>query len=447
MQRSPAFYFVYIPIAMLLLFVFGLAIILMATGTRFVATPVPATPADIFYEEGKGRLKGKIILEDGSPNTEKVQLSYDSKRVTGTSSSSYSASGPQVTDSFDLEAQSGETYLMFISSNYTPAWLGPLENHADGLIDDLVVVLKKGVPLDISLTDENGNPIIDANVNGFPILNDGGGQHIPFKATQAGVYRIENVNDLTYKIFVEADGFEPTSFKIENPDKVGLYNKELVKADPTSGTVIGADNQPVANAKFLLYVRAMVVGGNTSGTHCWSGKEIGVTDEQGKFELDDLMSDHEHSGIIEAPDKRRIPFTNLTAGSTGLVYEMPPQRTLHGKITGDLAQLHDRYFNEFKENRPYIKVDQEYTYSYGSSNHSNNLHDYIPLDQQAAEATFACPGIFSEKVEVLIGPYRVEFNPNDYASQGDLLLEFNLDNGEKTIRSYKAPANLNEQEN
>jgi len=92
-------------------------------------------------------------------------------------------------------------------------------------------------------------------------------------------------------------------------------------------------------------------------------------------------------------------------------------------------------------------VDQEYTYSYGSSNHSNNLHDYIPLDQQAAEATFACPGIFSEKVEVLIGPYRVEFNPNDYASQGDLLLEFNLDNGEKTIRSYKAPANLNEQEN
>ena len=447
MQRSPAFYFVYIPIAMLLLFVFGLAIILMATGTRFVATPVPATPADFLYEEGKGRLKGKIILEDGSPNTEKVQLSYDSKRVTGTSSSSYSASGPQVTDSFDLEAQSGETYLMFISSNYAPAWLGPLENHADGLIDDLVVVLKKGVPLDISLTDENGNPIIDANVNGFPILNDGGGQHIPFNATQAGVYRIENVNDLTYKIFVEADGFEPTSFKIENPDKVGLYNKELVKADPTSGTVIGADNQPVANAKFLLYVRAMVVGGNTSGTHCWSGKEIGVTDEQGKFELDDLMSDHEHSGIIEAPDKRRIPFTNLTAGSTGLVYEMPPQRTLHGKITGDLAQLHDRHFNEFKENRPYVKVDQEYTYSYGSSNHSNNLHDYIPLDQQAAEATFACPGIFSEKVEVLIGPYRVEFNPNDYASQGDLLLEFNLDNGEKTIRSYKAPANLNEQEN
>ncbi|HBN75629.1 MAG TPA: hypothetical protein DD473_07395, partial [Planctomycetaceae bacterium] len=95
MQRSPVLIYVVLPIVLMLLLIFGLMLFLMASGTLFVTmhqSAATATPADFLYEEGKGRLKGKIILEDGSPNTEKIQLSYDSKRVTGTSSSSYSAS-------------------------------------------------------------------------------------------------------------------------------------------------------------------------------------------------------------------------------------------------------------------------------------------------------------------------------------------------------------------
>lgn len=431
MQRSFVFLYIVLPITLMVLFITGVSIFLNTINSS----------SEIIYKDGKGRLKGKIILEDGSPNTEKIHVSYTSRPNTETSNFNYS-SGPQVTDSFELEALSGETYLMVSSPNHAPSWLGPLENHADGLIEDLVIVLKKGVPLDISLSDESGNPVIDANARGFPFLNNKSGSSRPFKETMAGVYRIENVNDLTYTISIEAEGFQPTTFEVENPETVGIYNKQLVKAHPTTGTVIDADNQPVAGAKFLFYYRVWLVAGEFRGSHGANGKEIGVTDELGNFELNELMDAHEHFGIIEAPDKRRVAFKNLEAGKTGLVYEMPPLRTLHGKITGDLVLLDDRYFSEFNEKRPCVKVDQEFTYFVSTKRRRSEyrtVNDYLPLEIQDIEATFVCPGIFSEKVEVRIGPYRVEFNPDDYAKAGDLLLEFNMNTGEKTIQPYTMP--------
>ncbi|TWT64065.1 carboxypeptidase regulatory-like domain-containing protein [Rubinisphaera italica] len=452
MKRSPAFYFVYLPIALMLLFVFGLSIWLASTGQQLEIAKKVVTPAaspdkapTVPYEEGTGRVKGKILLEDGSPNTNEVTVHYHSERRTKNSSSSRSGNGGNVTDTFDLEISSGDLELMFISSDYAPAWLGPIENHADRVVEDLVVVLKPGGPLDISIFNQDGNPIHDANVYGYPYRNYSGGSHRKPKALEQGVYRFEHVNEVAYKVYVEADGYEPAELNLEHPNSIGTYELELVRAEPTTGTVIDVENQPVTNAKILLYVREKV-GKNSSGTHGWMGKEIGQTDAQGKFELTELSKQYEYYGIIEAPDKRRTLFTDLTAGLSGIVYELPPLRSLHVTLRGNLTQIKDRYFRELKERHPYVKVDQRFKYesSHGGT-HGDLLYEYLPVEIMESKASFVYHGIFTNKIEIQIGPYRVDFNPNDYADTGDLSLEFNLDTGEKIIQAYTVDASTNPQ--
>ncbi|HBN76629.1 MAG TPA: hypothetical protein DD473_12590, partial [Planctomycetaceae bacterium] len=377
------------------------------------------------YEEGTGRVKGKILLEDGSPNTSEVSVHYHSERRTKNSSSSRSGNGGKVTDTFDLEISSGDLELMFVSSDYAPAWLGPIENHADRVVEDLVVVLNPGVPLDISIINQDGNPVNDANVYGYPYRNFAGGSHRKPEALEQGVYRFENVNEATYKVCVEAGGYEPAELNLEHPEAIGTYELELTRAEPATGTVIDVENQPIANAKILLYMREKAEK-NSSGTHSWMGKEIGRTDAQGKFELTELSKQFNYYGVLEAPDKRRTLFTNLTAGLSGIVYELPPLRSLHVTLRGNLTQIKDRYFRELKERHPYVKVDQRFKYETNQGGtHGELIYDYLPIEKSDSEATIVYPGIFTNKIEIQIGPYRVEFNPNDYAETGDLSLEFN----------------------
>ncbi|WP_296461871.1 hypothetical protein [Rubinisphaera sp.] len=452
MKRSPTIYFVYLPIALMLFFVFGLSIWLASTGKQLeiakqVVNPAatPAKPPTVPYEEGTGRVKGKILLEDGSPNTSEVSVHYHSERRTKNSSSSRSGNGGKVTDTFDLEISSGDLELMFVSSDYAPAWLGPIENHADRVVEDLVVVLNPGVPLDISIINQDGNPINDANVYGYPYRNYSGGSHRKPKALEQGVYRFEHVNEVAYKVYVEADGYEPAELNLEHPESIGTYELELVRAEPTTGTVIDVENQPIANAKFLLYMREKIEKAS-SGSHSWMGKEIGQTDTQGKFELTELSKQFEYHGIIEAPDKRRALFTNLSAGHTGIVYELPPLRSIHITLQGDLSQIKERYFRGLKERYPYLKVDQRFKIETNrGGTHGEMMYEYLPLKKTESGTTVIYQGIFTNKIEIQIGPYRVDFNPNDYAETGDLSLEFNLDTGEKTIKAFNADATSNPQ--
>ncbi len=435
MQRSATFTFVVLPILFMILVMAGLTIWMAVSGSKPPVVIEVATVEEppTIYAKGEGTLRGTIVRADGSPNTSEVHLSYRSERKMENSSHSSSGNVGDVVGEFDAKVFAGETWLIATGDDFAPSWIGPIENHADGIVDDLKIVLNEGRPLDIVLEDPSGNPVTGGNVTGFPIVGrNAGGSHHPTKEVEPGVYRFNHTAEATYRIFAEAPGFQPLDEEVADASMQGQVEFTLIPGDPTTGTVIGADGQPIADAAILLNLKNYSISGSR-GSHSWSEKEIGRTDAAGRFELRILEPGALYYGIIEAPDQRRIVFSEMQAGETGLVYEVPPLRTLRGTIRGDFSVLHERYDRDLKKKLPYVKIDQRYKMQIDGGTHGELHYDYVPVEITEETGHFECRGIFTDRVSIALGPYRVQLDESDLESTGDLLLDYNLDTNEYEI--------------
>ncbi|MCG6155343.1 DUF4198 domain-containing protein [Rubinisphaera margarita] len=435
MQRSATFTFIVLPILFMILVMAGLAIWMAVSGSKppvVIEVETDEEPPTL-YVEGEGTLRGTIVRADGSPNTSEVQLSYRATRKEENSSHSSSGHVGEVVGEFDAKVFSGETWLIATGDGFAPSWIGPIENHADGVVEDLKIVLSEGSPLDIALKDPAGNPVTAGNVTGFPIVGrNAGGSHYPTKEVEPGVYRIEHAAAATYRIFAEAPGFQPLDEEVAAASMRGRVEFTLVPGDPTTGTVIDVDGKPVADAAILLNLKSYSVSGSR-GSRGWSEKEIGRTDDEGRFELRILEPGALYYGIIEAPDKRRTVFSEMQAGETGLVYEMPPMRSLLGTIRGDHSVLGERYDRELKKRMPYVKIDQRYSMKVDGGTHGELHYDYVPVEITEETGHFECPGIFTDRVTIYLGPYRVQLDESDLEGTGDLRLDYNLDTNEHEV--------------
>jgi len=435
MQRSATFTFVVLPILFMILVMVGLTIWMVASGSKppVVMEVETVEEPPTIYAKGEGTLRGTIVRADGSPNTTEVQLSYRSERKEENSSHSSSGNVGQVVGEFDAKVFAGETWLIATGDDFAPSWIGPIENHADGVVEGLEIVLKEGSPLDIVLKDSSGNPVTEGNVTGFPIVgSNAGGSHHPTKEVEPGVYRFSHAADATYRIFVEAPGFQPLDEEIAAASMQGRIEFTLDPGDPTTGTVIGTDGQPVADAAILLNLKNYSISGSR-GSSGWNEKEIGRTDAEGRFELRILEPGALYYGIIEAQDHRRVTFNEMRAGETGLVYELPPLRTLLGTIRGDFSALHERYDRDLKKKLPYVKIDQRYKMQIDGGTHGELHYDYVPVKVTEDTGHFECRGIFTDRVSIALGPFRVQLNEEDLQGTGDIRFEYNLDTNEYEV--------------
>ncbi|MCG6155344.1 carboxypeptidase-like regulatory domain-containing protein [Rubinisphaera margarita] len=425
-QRSATFYFVYVPILFLITVLLGLLIWVVVGNRRMpvVLHEEPAAvPTEVFYQEGKGRLQGRIVRKDGSPNTEPVFLSYDAERRTGEGRSVSMGSMGRCTDEFDEEIPSGETWILVSGDSIAQTSIGPLENHAGGVISDLTIVVDDGEPLDLVLRGPNGNPVIGANVEILLKVVENGAFGTRQTATEQGKgrYRFPHVSDATYFITIEAPGFAPFKAELEQAGAQGEHELSLQPTPSTTGQVLTFDGKPIGGARFIL---------NCSTGNC--GKVIGQADENGHFDLNQLDPAETYEGYIEGPDGDRMTFLELKAGHTGLVYQMPRRRTLRGLIHGDLSQLRRSFSLEERKHYPSVVVVQRYKVRPEErGGHYLSFRPEVKITDDVGH--FELPGIFADDVEVRIGPYSVILDPEIATADGDILLGYDLDSGQSKV--------------
>ena len=96
-----------------------------------------------------------------------------------------------------------------------------------------------------------------------------------------------NQEGFIWRLRVEADGYMPgesRSFKPYAPDKGEIvWNVELHKAEPLSGTVLGTNGEPVAQAEVYLATQALNVNKRKVGYP--GGNRMTTTDAAGRFKF------------------------------------------------------------------------------------------------------------------------------------------------------------------
>ncbi len=425
-QRSAAFYYVLLPVLFLGAVLVGLTLWVILANQKMPplsVEPASTTPAEVVYQSGKGRLKGRIVRKDGSPNTEAVFLSYDAERRTGENQSVSMGSMARCTDEFDAEVPSGKTWILVSGDAIAQTSIGPLENHAGGVISDLTIVVDDGEPLDLVLRAPNGDPVAGADVEILLKVVENGKFGTSQTATEQGEgrYRFPHVSDATYFITVEAPGFAPFKTELEHAGARGEHEFFLEPTPSTTGQVLAFDGTPVGGAQFIL---------NCSTGNC--GQVIGQADGNGHFDLNQLDPAETYEGHIEGPDGDRMTFVELTAGQTGLKYQMPRRRTLRGIIRGDLSQLRQSFSMEERKHYPSVIVVQRYKVR------PEERGGYYLSFRPAVEITddvghFELPGIFADDVEVRIGPYSLKLDPDVATAEGDILLGYDLDSNQSKV--------------
>ncbi|MBR9800607.1 hypothetical protein GYB59_02420 [bacterium] len=393
----------------------ALGIIIYVTSTRDL-TQSNAEQVMTDYGRGSGIVSGQILAPDGSVCTTPVDFEFKSAQRNPYGGSSSLGILPGCMGEYKIIAPAGELWLIVAPNDYAMTIIGPIPNWAGGEKTGVDIQLEAGHPLQLYVTDTRGNPIEDADIQGGILLERDCYYRQQPVAQSDGKYVFEHVGDALFQIQVSAAGFETTTRKISDPHARAV-RIELPDVFLSSGRVTDAEGNPLSDVKIIL--RA-----HYQETFTFPHAEIGRTNEEGEFELDNLVREELYFGYLEAPNGARVTFHDLTADQTGLRFRFPAARTLTGVITGDLTKLNG------KENAPVVKIDSELTYKVENTvEHMTRmlyLNEEIPVAINDDVGTFTFHGLLEGQTSLEIGGLKEEF---DYDGAGNVHVEVDLDRG------------------
>lgn len=167
---------------------------------------------------------------------------------------------------------------------------------------------------------------------------------LPAKVVTDGRYEFEFTRQGlgSSRIRVEAEGYMPTvsrGFTPGGPDKGRVtYDFRMTKAVPISGTVLGLDGKPLADAEVFLAKQQFSVENRTAGPNARRTSVMAKTDANGRFEFSPevepfyLVVLHDQGHIVldekqfaETPTVHIKPWT--TQDQTFTVERKPPGNT------------------------------------------------------------------------------------------------------------------------
>jgi hypothetical protein len=112
---------------------------------------------------------------------------------------------------------------------------------------------------------------------------------LPVKTITDGRYRFELTQERHYRLRVEAEGYMPAVsrvFKPYKPDKGRVtYDFKLKKAPPLTGTVLGPDGKPLADAEVILATNVLYVEHRQMPSQFLICNRMVRTDAAGRFVL------------------------------------------------------------------------------------------------------------------------------------------------------------------
>ncbi len=272
-------------------------------------------------------VKALVVTEDkGQLDAEKSVAFFQSFRnpsdrngetVYGTSSGSrQKLEGGLAT----AEMQPGMISLGIFAPGYAPVIVGLREAKANDTLDLGTITLKKGFDWRLSIQNDLGQPVPNAEISAvyrYPELttSTSGGPE--------GEAKLPHAAEAEYSLTVQAPGHQPTAFAKVPARADQVTTLKLLRARPTTGTVVDENGKPVAGARLLLKSYLGI-----------AGREIAKTDDAGRFVLDQLKDNLLHTIHVEVNGRTRFGRTNIASGQTDQVWKLTPLIRLSGRVVG-----------------------------------------------------------------------------------------------------------------
>ncbi len=273
--------------------------------------------------EGKVTITGSVVTENGEPLPPDTVVRIDSDSIRGGYRTQYRPKDGKL----DFTIRAGIIRLAVWDQQYAPVFSGPLVKDAD--LKNIRIVLTKGFPATIHVTDPNGKPLEGARLTGyydgppqtgrFTVSTDAKGN-----AVIAHAANVPAVLELT-KAGYQMDRRENIRLSAQKP-----ISWIMNPAQPLTGRVVGAaDGKPVGNAKIGI---VNIEGVSNMGYDPDYPEALTTTNAQGEFLLNTLQDQSVYALLFRAEGFRPALKTGVTAQDGSLTVQLEPPLSISGKV-------------------------------------------------------------------------------------------------------------------
>ncbi|QDV20870.1 Regulatory protein BlaR1 [Gimesia panareensis] len=295
----------------------------------------PATSRNSSAKKSTDRINvsGNILLEDSSPADSQGHLYYDSPGIQGTVGT--------FTDTFQGRFPAGPLILTYFPPNHAPVRLDVGTLKAGVPRNELKLILKPGHSHQLTILNEQGEPVPEATVVIHPTWGESGsGPIFPLKVNEQGALTLQHLADTSYDVKVSAPGYEPRQSKKLPVKADGTSTITLKASQRTTGRILDEAGKPVAG--ITLYLKHQFGGQQSnsftgSGRGTFWGKPFSKTDQDGRYELTELTTGADYLFVIAAPDGRRAVLRDIQAGQDQ-DFVLPDRRDLRITFSKDFIQ-------------------------------------------------------------------------------------------------------------
>lgn len=303
----------------------------------------PADPNHRFGPQDRIAISGVVMTASGAPLPTPLTLHGFTRRPNHASSFSISADKD---GRFQQVVEFGQIFLYVTapSGDYAPVLLGPLQAQPGGKIENLRLVLDKGITATVRVVDDQGQPVAGATLLASHMAGEQGeGTRVGrwrVATNEEGVAKFEHCADFPLTIETEMAGFQHST-AVFQPQAGSTFEWSLTRSRPTQGRVISQeDGRPVAGAEIRLVQQL----GGARRTFMLHNEHVrppllAKTDQDGRFTLDTLRDDCHYALWITAPDHGGEIVHDVRSGQANLEFTLGPPRIVRGKLIGAVDRL------------------------------------------------------------------------------------------------------------
>jgi beta-lactamase regulating signal transducer with metallopeptidase domain len=309
----------------------------------------------------------------------------------------------------------GNLYFSAWAEGYAPGGIGPINTRSSNRVEGLELVLERGFPITIHLTDASSrSPIPDADIAAtFYLPSKAGGNicnPIHIRTDAQGNAVLEHCGPLRVIARVQMEGYETVEKEVGTLTPNLVLEISMHHAIAIAGTILEqSTSKPLAGASiYVLHTD------NAPSVHrvdpVRPDSPLATTDAEGKFQLAQLSRQGRYALLIQADGYRQAIISGVTVGQTNLQASLTPPTVLHGKVTGDLSTLVKSSAKPDLYYQIVYTVDGLCLGSYG---------EYVPLNIKDGVGYFELTNSFAGDLDFSsnFGDFndnvRAEFHPRD----------------------------------
>ncbi|MCL2330795.1 MAG: carboxypeptidase-like regulatory domain-containing protein [Phycisphaerae bacterium] len=219
---------------------------------------------------------------------------------------------------------------------YAPTVVGPIAVKQKETVDNIEILLEPGYEATIRFVDEQGKTVDNVDLQGVIWCGNSSLLVQSWESDTDETLLVDHLAKIPYRLEAKAKGFEISRRELEfKPSETITWT--LTRAKPTTGVIVDSKDKPVADAAIAL--AAEVQGNDIKQGVDWHAKTIALTDDQGRFSLEELTAKSTYLFFVKTPDQGRFLVRDIKPGQEDQRIQLPPELFIRGKVIGDLTQL------------------------------------------------------------------------------------------------------------